>query len=139
MSKKVVIVVVLVECVFAVLLVSLLGLMVESINPREVVTELYFTDENGTRYAEGISVEVDLSASLDVQLYWRLLSETATNQEVSFVSDVIDGSVVVSDTGVVTFYKIKPVAVTVRAMDGSGITATLILAPKTGTDPNPID
>ncbi len=128
MNKKVIIIVVIIECIAAILLVSFWGKMVESRNTVIVPTEVYFTDEDGNRIDDNARIEIELSDSnRDYQLYWKVLPNNATNKEVEFLCER-DDAVAISETGRVTFFTDATVQVIVRTMDGEQ-DATIILSP----------
>lgn len=130
MNKKIIIIVVLIECIAAILLVSFWGKMIESKNPTIVPTEVCFTDKDGNRLENGARIEIELSDSnRDYQLYWKVVPDNATNKEVEFLCDRDTAEIVISATGKVTFFVDATIQIIVRTKDGDQ-KATIILAPK---------
>ncbi len=131
MNKKIVFIIVLVECVLAVLLISVFGLAIFGTNKTKMITDLYFTYQDGTKIEDEVEyIQVELTDSVrDYQLYWVVAPEDASNQKVSFSCDRPD-SVIVSESGLVTFIDDIDVRITVTTLDGSYITDTIVLVPK---------
>lgn len=133
MSKKIVVIVVLVECILAVLLISFFGQEIYNAKNNVKTTEIYFTNEEGERLQDNAVIEVELSDSaLSYQLHWVAKPKNISNKKVVFVSDNED--VVVDSYGLVTFFEESTVLITVKSADGSNKTATIILTPKRNTE-----
>lgn len=132
MNRKVVIIVVLVECILAVLLISFFGQAIFN-NIRNVPSnEVYFVNQDGVKIEEE-AIEVELSDSkLSYQLYWKIEPEKVTDKSVEFISSKPD-FVTVSKTGLVTFYVETDVSITIRTLDGSNKSDTIVLVPKRNT------
>ena len=132
MNRKVVIIVVLVECILAVLLISFFGQAIFN-NIRNVpANEVYFVNQDGVKIEEE-AIEVELSDSkLSYQLYWKIEPEKVTDKSVEFISSKPD-FVTVSKTGLVTFYVETDVSITIRTLDGSNKSDTIVLVPKRNT------
>lgn len=127
MSKKIVLIVVLIECILAVLLISLFGQAIYSSTPK-LVNEVYFTYENGEKIADDQHLEVVLTdTKRDYQLYWTVDPENAQNPNVVFSSSN-PSSVIVDASGRVTFRRtVLSVTITVSTLDGSNKNDVIIL------------
>ncbi len=139
MNKKIVLLVVAFECVFSILLVSVFGPMVEAIHPRVIVTDIYFTDEDGERL-ENLEVIVLEEGARSYHVSWNVEAKDATNRRAELVSDLSTEELQITPDAdgfgaIVMFRKKKTAQLTIRATDGSGKTATLILMPHTVIDP----
>lgn len=129
MNKKIVFMVVLIECFLAVLLIGVFGQAIFDAMSRKSITEIYFSYEDGTKIEDNINLEVELSDSmLDVQLYWVIVPDDASEQKVQFICDKPDVAVV-SESGLITFFEEKSVTITVQALDGSGQKDTIVVVP----------
>lgn len=117
MSKKIVLIVVLIECILAVLLISVFGQAIYNSGPK-LVTEIYFTYENGEKIEDGKQLVVTLTDSKrDYQLYWEIDPENASDGSVKFTSS--EDGVVVDSNGKVTFIKdVLSVVIMVESLDG---------------------
>lgn len=137
MNKKIVILIVIVECIAAILLVSFWGKMIESLHPVVVATAVYITDGDGNRYEEGSTINIELTDSVRTyQLHWEVSPSDASNKAVEFLIDDgdddptnDDDDVIVSDSGLVTFFVDRSIMIIVRTKDGSQQRATIILSP----------
>ena len=129
MNKKVVFLVVLLECILAVFLVSIFGHAIEDARRQILCEEIYFTDENGEKIEDGEMIEIALTdTNISYQLYWVMITGKTSNREVVFESD--NPSVKVNSVGLVTFLDETAVVITVRTIDGSGKTDSITLIPK---------
>ncbi len=129
MNKKIVVIVVIVECVLAILLVSFLGKAIESAMKDVYCKEVCFTNENGEKL-NGDPIMIELTDSnMSYQLYWRVEAKNTTKKEVEFISSKPD-TVIVDATGIVTFFDVTDVTVTIRSTDGSNKSDTVTLIPK---------
>ncbi len=132
MNKKIVIIVVLVECIFAVLLISFFGQAIYNNNNTVECAEIYFTYENGDKIEDDKVIEVELTdTNLSYQLHVSIYPQNATNKKLSFTSS--RDEVVVDSKGLVTFYSEVGVTITVKTLDGSNKMDTIILVPKRNT------
>ena len=132
MNRKVVIIVVLVECILAVLLISFFGQAIFNNINNVPANEVYFVNQDGVKIEEK-TIEVELSDSkLSYQLYWKIEPEKVTDKSVEFISSKPD-FVTVSKTGLVTFYVETDVSITIRTLDGSNKSDTIVLVPKRNT------
>ena len=127
MSKKIVLIVVLIECILAVLLISLFGQAIYSSSPK-LVNEVYFTYENGEKIADDQHLEVFLTdTKRDYQLFWVVDPENAHNTKVEFTSSD-PNSVIVDASGRVTFRRtVLSVTITVSTLDGGNKRDVIIL------------
>lgn len=118
MNKKIVVIVVIVECILAVLLISLFGKAIENYRKQTLCQDIYFTDENGDKIADDVILTVEITDSnSSTQLYWTIITEKTAEKSVEFKSS--SPSVLVDNTGKVTFLDLVSVEITVYATDGS--------------------
>ena len=118
MNKKIVVIVIIVECILAVLLVSFFGKAIENFRKQTLVQDIYFTDENGVKIEDEQVLIVEITDSnSSVKLHYMIVSEKAAEKTVEFSSS--HPSVLVDSTGVVTFLDRVSVEIIVRATDGS--------------------
>ncbi|MBE7084651.1 MAG: hypothetical protein E7368_01185 [Clostridiales bacterium] len=131
MSKKVVFIVILIECVLAVFLISFLGQAIYNSVNKVYVTEIYFTYKDGTKIEDDVPLKLELTdENRSYTLDWVVGPENATNQEVYFSGNVDESLVRVDpETGKVTFRKLVDVVITVMSMDGSNVSDTIHLIP----------
>ena len=131
MNKKIVFLVVLLECVLAIFIVSVFGHAIEDSRKQILCQELYFVTENGDVIEDGEMIEYKLTDSnISYQLYWVMETGATSNKEVVFESS--DPMVKVNSLGLVTFLEETDVVITIRAIDGSGKTDSITLVPKRG-------
>ena len=129
MNKKIVFMIVLIECFLAVLLIGVFGQAIFDAMSRKSITEIYFAYEDGTKVEDNINLEVELSDSMrDVQLYWVIVPDDASDQKVKFTSSKPDVAIV-SESGLVTFFEDESVTITVQTLDGSNQTDTIVVVP----------
>ena len=119
MNKKIIVIVVIVECILAILLISFLGKAIETIMKNVYSEDVYFTDADGEKIADEVVIEFTLSdTNRDYQLFWVVESKRTTNKDVIFSSN--KEGVVVDETGKVTFLDdVSDVIITVKTLDGS--------------------
>lgn len=137
MNKKLIILIVALECVFSVFLVSLFGPMIEALHAEVLVSEIHLVDENGERLVpeEGKilpSVAISLPGDLDYHFVLEILDEKATDKSVTVTTDNPEVTVLMDRNGrgfTVTFENpmLKSVTVTVTANDGSAKTASVYI------------
>ena len=133
MSKKIVVLAVFLECILAVFLISFFGKIIEDLRADVLCEDIYFTYETGEKIEDGVSIEVTLTDSkASYQLYWALGPENVSNKEVIFTSSKPE-YVVIDGTGNVTFFEDVDVVITIKALDGSGKTDSIMLIPKRNT------
>ena len=126
MNKKIVIIITLIECVLAVLFISIFGQAIYSVNVKDV-SEVYFVDENGQRYEDGEMIEITLTNDKPTyQLSWVVMPEDAANKDVSFTLSSYDIAEV-SDKGLISFFDDGSDKVMMSTKDGRRITASLTI------------
>ncbi len=134
MNKKLVILAVLLECILAVLLVSFFGKAIEDARKDVLCEDIYFVTETGEKIDDDVGIEVELSdTKLSYKLYWKIIAKNTTKKEVEFVSSKPE-SVIIDQTGIVTFLEETDVVITIRAMDGSGKSDSITLIPVRDTE-----
>ena len=115
MNKKVVYIVILVECILAVFLISFFGNAIFQAIVNVPVQEVYFTYEDGTKIEDGKALK----------LYWTVGPEDATDDSVKFTSSKPEFAEV-DEFGRVSFYeRTGDVVITVTSADGSNVTDTI--------------
>ena len=131
MNKKVVFLVVLLECILAIFIVSIFGHAIEDSRRQILCQDIYFVDANGEKIEDGEMIEYELVGSdINYQLYWVMETDKTSNKEVVFESST--ALVKVNSEGLVMFIEEVPVVITVRAVDGSGKSDSITLVPKSG-------
>lgn len=131
MNKKVVFLVVLLECILAIFIVSIFGHAIEDSRRQILCQDIYFVDANGEKIEDGEMIEYELVGSdINYQLYWVMETDKTSNKEVIFESS--NTLVKVNSEGLVMFIEEVPVVITVRAVDGSGKSDSVTLVPKSG-------
>ena len=131
MNKKVVFLVVLLECILAIFIVSIFGHAIEDSRRQILCQDIYFVDANGEKIEDGEMIEYELVGSdINYQLYWVMETDKTSNKEVIFESS--NALVKVNSEGLVMFIEEVPVVITVRAVDGSGKSDSITLVPKSG-------
>ena len=129
MNKKIVFLVVVIECILAIFVVSFFGKAIEDARAEKLCKDIYFVDENGEKIPDGVDIEYSFEGStISYQLHWVLVSEDTTQKEVEFISN--NDLVIVTNTGLVTFLDTEAFAeITIMAKDGSGKVDTITLLP----------
>ena len=131
MNKKVVFLVVLLECILAIFIISVFGHAIEDARRQILCQDLYFVTETGEKVEDGEMIEYKLTDSnISYQLYWVMETGETSNKEVEFESS--DPMVKVNSLGLVTFLEETDVVITIRAIDGSGRTDSITLVPIRG-------
>ena len=131
MNKKIMILIVIAECVLAVFLIGVIGLAIESTYSGVDCREVYFTTADGVRLTSEAVVEVSLLEMQNgYQLYFKLDPEDTSDVPVTFTTSKPE-IVMVSETGLVTFREDTDVVITVSSKNGK--TATIQLVPKRST------
>ena len=133
MNKKLIVLIVALECIFSVFLISFFGPMIASLHEDVPVSEIHLIDEDGNRLVapegeETPSVSISLPGDLDYYFVLEVLTEDATDKSVTVTTDNENVTVRMDRNGrgfTVTFEDptLKSVNVTVVANDGSGKTA----------------
>ena len=126
MNKKVVYIVILVECILAVFLISFFGNAIFNATKNTLVQEVYFIYEDGTKIEDGKALKFELKGSQnEYQLYWTVGPEKAVNKKVSFTSSKPEFAEV-DEFGRVSFYeRAGDVVITVTSTDGSNVTDSI--------------
>lgn len=144
MNKKLIILIVALECVFSVFLVSLFGPMIEALHAKVLVTEIHLVDEAGERLVpeEGKSlpsVTISLPSDLDYYFTLEILETDATDKSVTVTTNrpVDEVEIRMDKNGrgfTVTFLNptLKNVTVTVTANDGSAKSASVYIEKEGG-------
>lgn len=131
MNKKVVFLVVLLECILAIFIVSMFGHAIEDSRRQILCQELYFVDESGEKIADDEMITFTVTdTNMSYQLYWVMETAQTSNKEVVFESD--NPLVKVNQLGLVTFLEETDVVITIKAIDGSDKTDSITLIPKRG-------
>lgn len=136
MNKKVVVLIVLLECILAVLVVSFFGKVIEETRRDVLCKEIYFVDENGMKIEDNIPliIEVDDKKATRCKLEWVIVAKNTTDKtvQVEFSDEGSDylGYDQAKDELVIFPGLKKPIEITVRVMDGSEKTDTITLIPQ---------
>ena len=131
MNKKIMVLIVIAECVLAVFLIGVIGLAIESTYSGVDCREVYFTTAEGVRLTVDDVLELSpLEMEGEYQLYYQLDPENTTDVPVTFTTSKPD-LVTVSETGVVQFTDDTDVLITISTANGK--TATVQLVPKRNT------
>ena len=129
MNKKVVFLVVLLECILAVFIVSFFGHAIVDPNKQVLCQKLYFVDANNEEIADNETIQLTLTdTNRSYQLYWVMETDKTSNKEVVFESS--NPLVKVNAVGLVTFLDDVSAVITVKAIDGSGEKDSITLIPK---------
>ena len=126
MNKKIIVIVVLLECVLAILLVSFLGKAIETYFNEVSAREVCFLDEKGVPLEDDAIIEVE-RWDLGYQLECRINPEKTSDKTIIFSSSKPE-DVSVDESGYVSFYKSTDVSIT--ASTSNGMTATVRLVCK---------
>lgn len=134
MNKKVVVLIVFLECVLAVLLVSFFGKVIEETRRDVLCQEIYFVDEDGMKIEDNMPLIIKIDDSIPIiryKLQWKIVAANTTDKTVNIE---IDGDGVGYDPGreelvIYTDGFESPVEITVRVMDGSEKIDTITLIP----------
>ena len=129
MNKKIVFLVVLLECILAVFIVSFFGHAIVDPNKQVLCQDLYFVDANSEKIADGETIQFTLTdTNRSYQLSWVIETGKTSNKEVTFESS--NPLVKVNAVGLVTFLDDVSAVITVKAIDGSGKMDSITLIPK---------
>ena len=128
MNKKSLVLVIIVECVLAILLISFFGKAIESLNEKTLCSDIYFVDDYGNRLENDALLRIDISDSkTDYQLKYVIEPTAASDKKVEF-SATPNEYVIIDKYGKVTFLKeYVDVSITIHTTDGSGKQATIRL------------
>ena len=127
MNKKLIVLIVALECIFAVFLVSIFGPMIEALHSKVIVTEIYFVDEQGDRIEDDTDVFVDLNERRSYHYSFVVKPDDATDKSVSIISSEKDPNKIEiepdsSGKGFTVHFlskSVTSVTITVRAKDTS--------------------
>lgn len=146
MNKKTVIMLTAIVCVVSVILVSIFGQVPNfqtNVLTKQITVQGYL-DKNGklipcekNKAGENIIwLEKIDPGETTIILRWGVYPDNATNPDVYFSTGVDDGSVVVSDQGIITFYSASRTncIVTIKAKDGGLASTRVIIMKKTSDD-----
>ena len=146
MNKKVMILVVLLECILSILLIAVLGLAIESFFNETEAEEIYFTTATGERLDPGTlykekegttqainseSVVIEVSRpDRGYQLHWYIHTDKTSDKSVTFNARSSDKNVEVSvdENGFVYFEADVNATITISTKNGR--TATVLLVPR---------
>ena len=149
MNKKIVIMLTAIICVVSVILISIFGQVPNfqtNVLVKSITIEGYL-DKNGNvipceknNAGEDVIWLDEIEAGeTTIVLKWTVNPDNASNPDVYFTTGIDDGSIVVSDQGIVTFYTSTRTncVVTIKAQDGSLVSARVIIMKRTSQDDLP--
>lgn len=151
MNKKIVIMLTAVICVVSVVLISIFGQVPNfqtNVLVKSITIEGYLDKNGNVIPCEKNNSGEDIiwldkieAGETTIVLKWKINPENASNPDVYFTTGIDDGSIVVSDQGIVTFYTSTRTncVVTIKAQDGSLVSARVIIMKKTPDDNIPDD
>ena len=146
MNKKVMILVVILECALSILLISVVGMAIETLNNETEAVDIRFTTAEGVLLEPGMLYKEKEGTTEEIkndqlvievyrpdrgyQLHWEILAENASDRSVSFLAISHDPAVevTVDESGYVHFD--DEVEVTVIISTKNGRTATALLIPR---------
>lgn len=146
MNKKVMILVVILECILSILLIAVLGKAIESFYVETEATQIHFTTadgmvlEPGMLYdekegtinrieSERLVIEID-RPDKGYQLHWEVITKDTTDKSVTFHATSLDPNVEVSvDENGFVFFE-DDIAATITISTKNGRTATVLLTPR---------
>ena len=140
MNKKLIILIVALECVFSVFLISVFGPMIEAMHSKVLVSDIYLKDEDQVRLEtpegeEMPTIRIDVPNDYDYRFYVVVETDEATDKSYTVTHNSTDDEIEIQkkrDGFVVTFIgETTTVTVTVTANDGSGQSAS-VLVTRTG-------
>ena len=86
MNKKIIVLIVLAECILAILLVSFFGKVIEETRRDVVCQDIYFIDENGLKIEDGVPIIVDIDSDalkpIRYKLKWKIITSKTTEKTV---------------------------------------------------------
>ena len=128
MNKKVMILIVIVECILAILLIAVLGKAIENYHQEVFCEEVHFVNEQG-EIIDDTTVRVK-DVVQGCQLLYVIVPSDATDQSVTFHSEK-PNDIFVDETGHVTFLKpTSPTTASITVVTKNGKTATVTVAPE---------
>ena len=146
MNKKVMILIVVIECILSILLIAVLGKAIETYFNETEAQEIHFTTaegvvlEPGTLYKEKEGTTESIESDQIVievsrpdrgyQLHWLIIAENTSDRSVTFTAKSQDKDIEVSvdENGFVHFE--DDVVATVTISTKNGRTATVLLLPR---------
>ena len=155
MNKKLIVLIVALECVFSIFLISVFGPMLEMLHTPAEVSEIHVLDADGNRLERGAVIELERDAR-SYELSWEIVPDDADNPEVT-VTAFVDDVEITPDTenpavritingdgegARITFRTkkpVRPVRITIAATDGSAVTTYVLISFKVDDTPSEID
>ena len=156
MNKKIVILIVIVECILAILLIGIIGKAIETYFNAIQADEVYFTTSDGTKLTAGMkyfektdTIEMDENNIEDniivivvarwdrgYQLHWDVKPDNTSDKSVTFMAEANteeDIEVSVNETGFVFFEDKVNATITISTTNGKTAVVQLItIEPKSG-------
>ena len=128
MNKKVMILIVIVECILAILLIAVIGKAIENYHQEVFCEEIHFVNEQG-EIIDDTTVRVTNLVE-GCQLHYVIVPSDATDQTVTFHSEK-PNEVYVDELGHVTFLKqSSSTTASITVATKNGKTATVTVAPE---------
>ncbi len=146
MNKKVMILIVILECVLSILLIAVIGKAIETFFQETEAQEIYFTTADGAvlepstlyKEKEGTTETIESDQIIievarpdrGYQLHWLIIADNTSDRTVRFnaISQNPDVEVTVDENGFVHFE--DDVVATVTISTKNGRTATVLLVPR---------
>lgn len=142
MNKKLIVLIVALECVFSIFLISIFGPMIEALHAKIIVKDLYFVDEAGERMLNAETVTVNLDESRSFHFDFEVVTEEATDRTVEIIHNRTDEEILLEEDvdgfGFTVHFlskNISSVTIIVRANDSSQKSASITLS-KSGSNIN---
>ncbi|MBO7292739.1 MAG: hypothetical protein J6V07_02255 [Clostridia bacterium] len=142
MNKKLIVLIVALECVFSIFLISIFGPMIEAIHSKVIVKDLYFVDEAGERMLNAETITVNLDESRSFHFDFEVVTEEATDRTVEIIHNRTDEEILLEEDvdgfGFTVHFlskNISSVTIIVRANDSSQKSASITLS-KSGSNIN---
>lgn len=146
MNKKIIIMLTAIICVVSVILVSIFGQVPNfqtNVLVKTIAIEGYLDKNGNVITCEKNNAGEDIiwldkieAGETSIVLKWKTNPDNASNTDVYFSTGIDDGSIVVSDQGIVTFYTSTRTncVVTIKAKDGSLVFARVIIMKRESND-----
>ena len=135
MNKKLIVLIVALECVFSVFLISIFGPMIEAIHSKVIVKDLYFVNDAGERMTEGETVTVNLDESRSYHFDFEVVTEEATDRTVMILHNRTEDEIEIEEDvdgfGFTVHFlskNVSGVTIIVRANDSSQKSASITLS-----------
>ena len=139
MNKKLIVLIVALECVFSIFLISVFGPMIEAMHSHVVVEDVYFVDEAGNRMEDEETIEINLDTAIEFHYDFEVVTTEATDRSVDIVHSLTDDDILIETdadgfgfTVIFMTRKVTSVRITVRATDGSQKSASITLVKRDG-------